>query len=97
MKLQEEMEKQYGIRSRSGGVEIPLQGLVGYNADLEIYKIRFMDTEAGVSIPIASARKFTNQWIEAYIRAIKAQIEGEKATSTARLNCIIHRIRNFTL
>ena len=72
-KLQAEMEKQYGVHSNSGRVEIPLQGLVGYNADLEIYKIRFMETEAGVAIPISSAKKFKDQWSKAHIRAIKVR------------------------
>ena len=71
MKLQAEMEKQYKVRSKSGKVEIPLQGLVGYNADLQIYKIRFMETEAGVAIPISSAKKFKDQWSKAHIRAQK--------------------------
>ncbi len=71
MKLQAEMEKQYGIRSRSGRIEIPLQGLVGYNADLQIYKIKFMETEAGVAIPIEAAKKFKSQWSKAHIRAAK--------------------------
>ena len=70
-KLQAEMEKQYGIRTRSGRVEIPLQGLVGYNADLQIYKIKFMETEAGVSIPVGAARKFKSLWSKAHIRATK--------------------------
>ena len=73
LKLQFEMEKLYGVHSNSGRVQIPLQGLLGYNADLEIYKIRFMETEAGVAIPISSARKFKEKWSEAYIRAIKVR------------------------
>lgn len=76
-KLQSAMEKQYGIQSASGKVEIPLQGLVGYNADLQIYKIRFMETEAGVQIPVAAARKFKEHWSKAYIRASKSH-EGKK-------------------
>ncbi|MEN8158023.1 MAG: WD40 repeat domain-containing protein, partial [Bacteroidota bacterium] len=63
--LQQEMEKQYGARSRSGGVEIPLQALIRYNADLKIYKIRFMETEAGVEIPVAEAKKLKTKWKEA--------------------------------
>jgi len=74
MKLQAEMEKRYSVRSRSDKVEIPLQGLIGYNADLQIYKIKFMDTEAGVSIPIEAARKFKDQWSRGHIRAIKERI-----------------------
>jgi hypothetical protein len=79
MKLQFEMERQYGIHSNSGRVRIPLQGLVGYNADLEIYKIRFMETEAGVSIPIAAARKFKDQWKRAYISTTKVRKGDQKS------------------
>jgi len=79
MKLQFEMERQYGIHSNSGRVQIPLQGLVGYNADLEIYKIRFMETEAGVSIPIAAARKFKDQWDRTYIRTAKVRKGDRKS------------------
>ncbi len=79
MKLQVEMERHYSVHANSGRVEIPLQGLVGYNADLEIYKIRFMETEAGVEIPIASAKKFKDQWSQARIRAIKLR-NGEQGS-----------------
>ncbi len=71
MMLQGEMERLYSVRSRSGKIEIPIQGLVGYNADLQIYKIKFMGTEAGVSIPIPAARKFREKWKDGYIRATK--------------------------
>ncbi|MEA3460612.1 MAG: caspase family protein [Bacteroidota bacterium] len=81
MKLQSAMEKQYGVRSKSGIVEIPLQGLVGYNADLQIYKIRFMETEAGVQIPVSAARKFKEQWSKSFIRASKSS-EGKKKSYT---------------
>jgi len=79
MKLQLAMEQQYKIKSGSGRVDIPLQGLVGYNADLQIYKIRFMETEAGVEIPLAAARKFKEQWSRAYIRALKTR-EGKNGS-----------------
>lgn len=79
MKLQTQMEKQYQVRSRSGAVEIPLQGVVRYNADLQIYKIRFMETEAGVTIPIAAARKFRDQWLKSHIRAKKEKSESGKS------------------
>ncbi|TFH27190.1 MAG: hypothetical protein E4H10_04675 [Bacteroidia bacterium] len=79
MELQTEMEKLYGVHSNSGRVQIPLQGLVGYNADLEIYKIRFMETEAGVAMPISSAKKFKEQWGNAYIRAMKVR-QGDRSS-----------------
>jgi hypothetical protein len=81
MKLQSAMEEQYGIRSGSAKVEIPLQGLVGYNADLQIYKIIFMETEAGVQIPVSAARKFKEKWSKAYIRASKSREGKEKSFS----------------
>jgi len=79
MELQVEMERLYNIPSNSGRVQIPLQGLLGYNADLEIYKIRFMETEAGVSMPISAARKFKERWSDAYIRAIKVRKGNQKS------------------
>jgi len=81
MKLQAAMEKQYDVRNKSGKVEIPLQGLVGYNADLQIYKIRFMETEAGVQIPISAARKFKEQWSRSHIRASKSREGKNKSYS----------------
>lgn len=75
------MERHYSIRSRPGSVEKPLQGLVGYNADLQIYKIRFMETEAGVEIPVSAARKFKEQWARAHIRAAKARQGNSKSYS----------------
>ena len=79
MMLQAEMEKQYGVQTRSGHVEIPLQGLVGYNADLQIYKVKFMETEAGVAIPIAAARKFKVRWKDSHIRAKRLRPENGKS------------------
>ena len=72
--LQKEMEKHYGVKVKSGYVEIPLQGLMGYNADLQIYKIKFMETEAGVVIPLEDARKFKAEWKRAYIRATRKKV-----------------------
>ncbi len=77
--LQKEMEKQYEVKSRQGHVEIPLQGIVGYNADLQIYKVRFMETEAGVAIPIEAARDFKEQWQRSHIRAERVQVKGGKS------------------
>lgn len=74
--LQKQMEKQYGVKVKPGYVEIPLQGLMGYNADLQIYKIKFMETEAGVSIPVETARKFKEEWSDAFIRATRVKIDN---------------------
>ena len=80
--LQEYMEKAYNISSAPGGnVKIPIQGIIGYNADRQIYKIRFMETEAGVSIPLEAARQFKNSWKKAHILAWKVKDKGEIAFS----------------
>lgn len=80
--LQEYMEKAYNISPASGGnVKIPIQGIIGYNADRQIYKIRFMETEAGVSIPLEAAKQFKNSWKKAHILAWKVKDKGEIAFS----------------
>ncbi len=80
MKMQKEMENLYDVQTRAGTVEIPLQGLIGYNADLQIYKIKFMETEAGVAIPIEAARKFKSQWTKARITAVKEKGDSGKSS-----------------
>lgn len=75
--LQIQMEKSYNIPVNSGRIQIPLQELVGYNADLEIYKIRFMETEAGVAIPIAAAKRFKDRWKNTYLQAKKIR-DGDR-------------------
>ncbi len=80
--LQEYMEKEYNISPAPGGnVKIPVQGIIGYNADRQIYKIRFMETEAGVNIPVEAARQFKNSWKKAHILAWKVKDKGEIAFS----------------
>lgn len=80
--LQEYMEKVYNISPAPGGnIKIPIQGIIGYNADRQIYKIRFMETEAGVSIPLEAARQFKNSWKKAHILAWKVKDKGEIAFS----------------
>jgi len=70
--LQEHLEKKYHIRPAPDDmVKIDIQNLIGYNADKEIYKIRFMETEAGVEIPIEAARQLKSDWQKAYILAWK--------------------------
>ncbi|UCH14779.1 MAG: caspase family protein [Bacteroidales bacterium] len=73
LELQKQIERHYNTKfdSRSGTVKIPVQSLIGYNADLEIYKIRFLETEAGVSIPVPEAKRFKKQWEKAHIVAAK--------------------------
>ncbi len=77
-------------------VEIPLQGLVGYNADLQIYKIRFMETEAGVAIPIAAARKFKEVWNRSHIRATRQKTAGGKSYRYSTFELSVRPIRNIT-
>jgi WD40 repeat protein len=72
--LQYNTEKHFGVKSgASGKVKIPLERLIGYNADLEIYKIRFMESDAGVKIPIEDAKTFKSNWTKAYLQATKAK------------------------
>ncbi|MFZ5939767.1 MAG: caspase family protein [Bacteroidota bacterium] len=75
--LQEEMEKIYGIRRDGESVLIPVQGLIGYNADKEIYKVLLMETEAGILIPVEPAKAFKDKWEKAWIRARKVKEAGK--------------------
>lgn len=77
--LQEEMEKKYGIRAAGNTVSFPLSGLLGYNADLEIYKISMLDTEAGVRIPVDDARKLKTDWMSVMIRGDRSGEQGKSA------------------
>jgi len=78
--LQVEMEKLYGVEKKGEGkVSIPVQGLIGYNADREIYKILMMETEAGVAIPVEAARSFKGKWEKAEIEALKIRENGKKS------------------
>ncbi|MBU8893287.1 MAG: caspase family protein [Bacteroidales bacterium] len=70
--LQYYTEKHFNINSMSGGkVEIPIERLVGYNADLQIYKIRFLETDAGVKLPVEDAKSFKINWEKAHLQANK--------------------------
>lgn len=70
--LQDFTEKIYKIKTMQGNkVQIPIERIIGYNADLGIYKIRFLETDAGVEIPIEEARKFKKNWTKSYIQAEK--------------------------
>ncbi|MCF8381657.1 MAG: caspase family protein [Bacteroidales bacterium] len=71
--LQNLSEIHYNIKkgAMEGELFIPVEEIIGYNADLQIYKIRFMDTEAGVKIPVNEARSFKDNWEKAIIRAEK--------------------------
>lgn len=75
--LQEEMENLYGVSSKGNTIKIPLQSLVGYNADREIYKIRIMESEAGVQIPVPEAKLLKKNWQKAYVKATRVH-ENDK-------------------
>ncbi len=79
--LQNQLEKEFGIKTNGMNAEIsiPLQELVSYNADLQIYKIRFMETEAGVDIPIEEARQLKRNPSKAVIQAEKAPVKSGKS------------------
>jgi hypothetical protein len=70
--LQSYTEKQYQLRSKSGNkIQIPLERLVGYNADLQIYKVHFLETDAGVKIPVEDAKLLKKNWEKSYIQVSK--------------------------
>lgn len=70
--LQYYTEKHYSLKPKHGNkIEIPIDRLVGYNADLKIYKVRFLETDAGIKIPIEDARSFKQNWESAKIVAKK--------------------------
>lgn len=67
--LQSLCEEYYKLKKGTGDQEllIPLEELVGYNADLQIYKLRFMETEAGLKIPVNEAKDLKANWKKARI------------------------------
>ena len=70
--LQKQLENDYKVKtSGQGEVIIPIQQLISYNADLAIYKIQFMESEAGVEIPVEAARALKNNPGKANIKAKK--------------------------
>ena len=70
--VQEQIEKAYGVRPGPGSnVRFPVQELVGYNADRQIYKVRFLEPEGGVDIPIEPARALKGAWESATIQVWK--------------------------
>jgi WD40 repeat protein len=69
--LQYYTEEHFDIKNKSNVVHIPIERIVGYNADLEIYKIRFLETDAGVKIPINDAKLFKKNWSRSVVVAEK--------------------------
>ncbi|MEZ5011693.1 MAG: caspase family protein [Bacteroidales bacterium] len=79
--IQGEMEKHYGANDRDDQkVSVPLQSVVGYNADKQIYKVRFMETEAGVSIPIREARILKDKWKNASVLVTRRRVEPKRSS-----------------
>lgn len=75
--IQKKTEEKYMLKSKESGlISIPLQSIEGYNADKQIYKIRFLETEAGVEIPVAQARIFKLNWDKSSITANRTREEG---------------------
>ena len=56
---------------------IPLDELIGYNADLQIYKLRFMETEAGVRIPVDAAKNLKQNWKKATISVTRKKASNK--------------------
>ncbi len=78
--LQYYTEKHYDLKSKPGGkIEIPIARLIGYNADLQIYKIRFLETDAGIKIPTEDAKSFKLNWGKAYLQANKVKNKDGKS------------------
>ncbi|MCK5028830.1 MAG: caspase family protein [Bacteroidales bacterium] len=89
-RLQYNTEKHFGVKSgASGKVKIPIERLIGYNADLEIYKIRFMESDAGVKIPIADAKAFKNNWTKAYLQATKTKNKDSNSYEYSSFELVI--------
>ena len=72
--IQKKVEEIYSIKpEKDNHISIPLQNLIGYNADKQIYKVRFLEVEAGVEIPIKEAKKLKTSWEKARIFANKTK------------------------
>ena len=94
--LQFYTEKHFNIRAKSGNkVIIPIERIIGYNADIGIYKIRFLETDAGVKIPIEDAKTFKSKWKKASLQAEK--IKSKDGISFEYTNFkLIHPVNNKT-
>lgn len=71
--LQDKLIEYYKLDVAGDGsyVKLPLDRLIAYNADLEIYKIEFLNTTAGVSIPVEKAKTLKTNANNAYIKAYR--------------------------
>lgn len=88
--IQKKTEEKYNLKSTGPNqVSIPVQSIEGYNADKQIYKIRFLETEAGVEIPIAQARKFKTNWEKSSITANRSKEDGTKSYTYSNYQLIV--------
>ncbi len=71
--LNTHMIEAYNISLENNKLLIPIGSIIGYNADLNIYKISFMETEAGVYIPIPEAKAFKKKWEKATIQVTRTK------------------------
>jgi len=81
--LQKQIIKHYDLKEdgATGIIKIPVADIVGYNADLGIYKIRFLETEAGVEIPVGEAKTFKKNWKKAFVTVEKKAVKGSISSS----------------
>jgi hypothetical protein len=79
--MQTLIEKEFHLSAgpAAGSLKIPVQRLIGYNADVQVYKIRFMDTEAGVEIPVNEAKSLKQQVDKSYITVSRKAQQGKKS------------------
>ena len=88
--IQRRMEDHYKIRELDNTTfSVPVQAIIGYNADKAIYKIRFIETEAGAEIPIREAKILKEKWENASIRVSKESTAGKRSNSYANFRLII--------
>lgn len=83
-------EQQYKLKRGKTDEDllIPLDEIIGYNADLQIYKIQFMDTRAGVEMPVNEARELKQKWEKARISVQKKSISGQMSYEYTRFELI---------
>lgn len=72
MHLQLFEEKYYKTKPKSSNkISVPIERIIGYNADLGIYKVRFMETDAGINLAVDEAKSFKENWQSAFIEIEK--------------------------
>jgi WD40 repeat protein len=88
--LQKLCEQKYQLKKGKSDDEwlISIEEIIGYNADLQIYKIQFMDTQAGVEISVNEAKKFKQKWQKAMIAVHKKSTSGQMSNDYDRFELI---------